>query len=133
VDGYQFNQQLEMNSGKILVVDDDESILDAIGMILTTEGYDVDLLPTGEEIFNHIQSFHPDLIILDVMLGTVDGRDLCNKIKSTESTTHIPIIMISATHNLKEMIHERCTPDEYISKPFDMDNLINKVQSTIEA
>jgi DNA-binding response OmpR family regulator len=120
-----------MNSNKILVVDDDLSILDAIGMILESEGYNVDLLPEGKDIFRRIDDFHPDLIILDVMLGEVDGRELCNTIKKTESINHIPIIMISATHNIKETIFERCSPDDFISKPFDMNNLINKVHTRL--
>jgi DNA-binding response OmpR family regulator len=102
-------------------------------MILESEGYSVDLLPEGKKVFDHIDNFHPDLIILDVMLGEVDGRDLCSQIKKAKDTTHIPIIMISATHNMKEIIFEKCKPDDYLSKPFDINTLINKVQTNLSA
>lgn len=118
---------------KILVVDDDLAILDVVGMILENEGYVVDLLSQGEQLFEHIAEFHPDLIILDVMLGSVDGRELCNQIKHRQGSNHIPVIMISASHNMRQMIKAFCMPDDFIEKPFDINDLISKVQLRISA
>jgi DNA-binding response OmpR family regulator len=122
-----------MGKGKILIVDDNEAILHMIGFILEDEGFQVDLMADGISIFEHIYEFKPDLIILDVMLGDLDGRDICNHIKNTKSTFHIPVIMISATHNLAEFAQKNCRPDDFLEKPFDIINLIRKVELKLSA
>ncbi|MGV3687195.1 MAG: response regulator [Daejeonella sp.] len=122
-----------MKKRKILVVDDDLDILEIIGLILESEGYEVELMSNGQEIFEHITQFSPDLIILDVMLGNMDGREICNNIKNTRDTLHIPIIMISATHNMAESLRKNCQPDDFLEKPFDIVSLINKVELKLTA
>ena len=122
-----------MEKRKILIVDDDQDILEIIGLIFESEGYEVELMSSGKEIFEHISQFNPDLIILDVMLGNMDGREICNNIKNTKDTLHIPIIMISATHNMAEFIKKSCRPDDFLEKPFDIVNLINKVELKLTA
>ena len=122
-----------MEKRKILIVDDDLDILEVIGLILEAEGYEVELMSSGKEIFDHISTFNPDLIILDVMLGNMDGREICNNIKNSKNTYHIPIIMISATHNMAEFIKKNCRPDDFLEKPFDIVNLINKVELKLTA
>ncbi|MHB1177494.1 MAG: response regulator [Daejeonella sp.] len=117
-----------MGKGKILIVDDDLDILEVIGLILEEEGFQVELMRNGKDIFEHISNFHPDLIILDVMLGNMDGREICNSIKNTKITHHIPVIMISATHNMDQFIKKNCKPDDFLAKPFDIINLIHKVE-----
>ncbi len=122
-----------MDKRKILVVDDDLDILEVIGLILESEGYEVDLMSNGRQVFEHISEFHPDLIIMDVMLGNMDGREICNNLKNTEDTLHIPVIMISATHNMAEFVKKDCRPDDFLEKPFDIVNLINKVELKLTA
>lgn len=122
-----------MEKRKILIVDDDLDILEVIGLILESEGYEVELMSSGQEIFEHISQFNPDLIILDVMLGNMDGREICNNIKNTKDTLHIPIIMISATHNMAEFIKKNCRPDDFLEKPFDIVTLIHKVELKLSA
>ncbi len=122
-----------MKKRKILIVDDDLDILEVIGLILESEGYEVELVSNGQQIFDHISQFNPDLIILDVMLGDMDGREICRNIKNSEGTLHIPIIMISATHNMAESIKKSCKPDDFIEKPFDIVNLITKVELKLSA
>lgn len=122
-----------MEKRKILIVDDDRDILEVMGIIMESEGYKVDLMSSGQKIFDHISTFNPDLIILDVMLGSMDGREICKKIKNTEDTLHIPIIMISASHNVAESVKKECEPDDFVAKPFDILNLINKVELKLSA
>jgi CheY-like chemotaxis protein len=122
-----------MDKRKIMVVDDDLDILEVIGLILELEGYDVELISNGREVFEHISDFHPDLIIMDVMLGNMDGREICNSIKNQPETLHIPIILISATHNMAEFLRKNCRPDDFLEKPFDIVNLINKVELKLSA
>ncbi|RJQ25375.1 response regulator, partial [Candidatus Parcubacteria bacterium] len=72
----------------------------------------------------------PDLIIMDVWIGGIDGNELAKKIKLEESTKKIPIILISALADLSKIASE-CRADDYIEKPFEIDNLINIVKKNI--
>ncbi|WP_244095053.1 response regulator [Pedobacter alluvionis] len=118
---------------KILVVDDNEEILEVIELILKLEGYDISGLMDVSHFSKRINEFKPDLILLDVMLGAFDGRDLCNLLKSDQSTLHIPVIMISASHNLNDSKGNVCSPNDFIAKPFDVNNLINKINAQLAA
>ncbi|ARS39033.1 response regulator [Sphingobacteriaceae bacterium GW460-11-11-14-LB5] len=118
---------------RILVVDDNQEILELIELILNLEGYQVSGLMDASHFNQRITDFKPDLILLDVMLGALDGRDLCNLLKADQLTLHIPVIMISASHNLSDMKGSICHPNDFIAKPFDISNLINKVSAQLAA
>lgn len=112
---------------KILVIDDNQDILEMIRLLLELEGYDVKGLDNGHQLMEEVDTYHPDLIIMDVMLGDMDGRLLCNTLKHTRNTETIPVIMISASHNLKQLLSKFCEPDDFLAKPFDINRLIDKV------
>ena len=118
---------------KILVVDDNQEILEVIELILELEGYQVSALIDANRFNERLTEFKPDLILLDVMLGSLDGRDLCNSLKADKVTVDIPVIMISASHNLNDMQNRICYPNDFIAKPFDIDNLISKVNQQLAA
>ncbi len=120
-------------SKRILAVDDNPHILQAIQDILEFSGYEVDSLLDGNAIFETIANNTPDLILLDVMLGGIDGRDICHAIKEDSSTHNIPVILISATHNLSDVKGDDGCPDDFVAKPFDIDYLLNKIQKFIPA
>jgi DNA-binding response OmpR family regulator len=117
---------------KILVVDDDEDILETIQLILEIGGYDVEPLNDAQLVFERISDFGPDLILLDVVLGKIDGRVICSQIKSHEETRHIPILMMSGLYDLKEVKEMECAPDDFMSKPFKMDTLLEKIESLVK-
>src|SRR5690242_3101362 len=87
---------------KVLVIDDDVDILDAIQLALSMAGYTVEALPKGDGAYAKILTFHPDVVILDVMLSGSDGCQICQQLKSDPQTQHIPIVMISAKPEAKE-------------------------------
>lgn len=118
---------------KILAVDDDNDILDVIRIILEDEGYEVATLTHGKDIIESITSIRPDLILLDVMLSGMDGRELCKTIKADEHFNLIPIIMISASHNLQNYNALPGPPNGFIPKPFDIDKLVNVVNGHFAA
>lgn len=118
-------------SKKILAVDDDREIVDVIKIILEDEGYEVSTLTTGKNIFNVISSIRPDLILLDVMLGGMDGREICKSIKSHAIFKYIPIVMISASHNLQNFLKLPGSPNDFLSKPFDIEHLLIKVKKQL--
>ncbi|MFD2145689.1 response regulator [Mucilaginibacter antarcticus] len=113
---------------KILAVDDDKDILEIIQLILEDSGYEVETLADGQHLFEKINEVHPDLIILDIMLGNLDGRDLCRKVKAKMETHDIPVIMLSASHTITEGFTKNGNPDDFIAKPFDIEVLIQTVE-----
>ena len=113
---------------KILVVDDDQSILDSMEIALSLEDYEVDTTTRGEETFSKIQSFKPDLIFMDVYLSGMDGTEITKKIKEDENTKDIPVIIFSANKSMKEVFLESGA-DDFIGKPFNMDELYAKVKN----
>ncbi|EDM38597.1 response regulator with a winged-helix DNA-binding domain [Pedobacter sp. BAL39] len=113
---------------KILVVDDNREIREVITWLLEMEGYIVKGLDNGRDVASNIDEFTPDLIILDVMLGDVDGRDICNNLKHQELTAKLPIIMISASHDPQRLLRKSCHPNDFLPKPFDIQCLLDKVE-----
>ena len=114
---------------KILVLDDNQDILELITLLLELEGYQVMALNDGHELSVAIAHCRPDVIIMDVMLGDLDGRELCAGMKEDLLTSTIPIIMISASHDLQiGSMAEGCRPNDFLAKPFDIYCLIEKVQ-----
>jgi CheY-like chemotaxis protein len=111
---------------KILVVDDDESILEVVQIVLEGEGYQVQTC-LNSECFQHFDSDQPDLILLDILLSGEDGRQICKQLKSDEKTAHIPIIMLSA-HSDASKVADTSGADDFLEKPFDVDMLIEIVE-----
>ena len=113
---------------RILVVDEDQSILDSMEIALDLQGYEVETTTKGEETFSKIKSFNPDLILMDVYLSGMDGREICKQIKEDDKTKHIPVIIFSANRSMKEVFKESGAND-FIGKPFNMDELYEKVKN----
>jgi DNA-binding response OmpR family regulator len=118
-----------MKAKKVLVVDDDNDILDVIRIILEDEGYEVSTLDNAKNVLDELTGNVPDLILLDVMLGGIDGRDVCKSLKANMVFKTIPIVMISASHNLSGFLHQDGGADGFIAKPFDIDDLVGVVNS----
>lgn len=118
---------------RILAVDDNPDILDVINEILSYEGYEVCTISDGHDIFDAIAEINPDLILLDVMLNDMDGREICLAIKEDKSIKHIPVIMISASHDMHTELNNHGAPNDFIAKPFDMYYLISKVSDQLAA
>jgi DNA-binding response OmpR family regulator len=118
---------------KILAVDDDRDIVEVIKIILEDEGYEVSTLTSGIDVLKVVASMRPDLILLDVMLGGMDGRDICRQIKNHKLFKNIPVVMISASHNLQNLVAQPGSPNDFISKPFDIDRLVKTVKAQLAA
>jgi DNA-binding response OmpR family regulator len=117
----------------ILIVDDDSEMVELICLILMEEGYNVWTLTSGDVIEKTMTTFNPDLILMDVMLADMDGRELCKQLKSSAQTNHIPVILISGSDELKLDVHSNGAPDDFISKPFDIESLLQKVGNQLAA
>ncbi len=110
---------------KILVVDDDEGIVEVVQIVLEGEGYQVSTNMDGEDL-HFLQESVPDLILLDVLLAGIDGRDVCRSLKSDPATQHIPVIILSA-HSDASRVADMSGADDFLEKPFDVDVLIDIV------
>ncbi|MBE3561243.1 MAG: response regulator [Ktedonobacteraceae bacterium] len=112
---------------KILVVDDDEDIVEVMQIVLQTEGYEVITSPDGDYLTHYSQGL-PDLILLDVLLKGQNGSEICRRLKSDARTASIPVIMLSA-HTETEKLADISGADDFLEKPFDVDELLGKVAS----
>lgn len=110
---------------KILVVDDDESITEVLQIVLEGEGYEVEISLDGSCIPD-FPGNQPDLILLDILLQSKDGRKLCQQLKSDPKTSHIPVIVLSA-HSDGSRAASDNGADDFLEKPFDVDVLISTV------
>lgn len=112
---------------RILVVDDNTEILELITIILERNGFEILTSPKGEHTLSNVESFAPQLILLDVFLGGMNGTDICRDLKANPKTQHIPIIMFSA-HSNHNAIMQQCKANDFLAKPFDISNLISKIE-----
>jgi DNA-binding response OmpR family regulator len=118
-----------MSAKKILVVDDEIDLVETLRFPLELEGYNVLVSHDGEDALSQARKEKPDLILLDLMLPKLDGYKVCRLLKFDERYKHIPILMLTAKTQEKDKILGMETgADEYITKPFEMDYLIEKVK-----
>jgi DNA-binding response OmpR family regulator len=110
----------------IYILEDNDDIRELISYLLVEENYEVKGYPTVKEFKKIMLSSHPDMIVLDVMLADGNGIDVCDELKSNERTNDIPILMMSA-HSQAYDIKQRCAAEDFISKPFDIDDFVKRV------
>jgi len=108
---------------RILAIDDDSDLLDVFPMIFNNSDYNLKCVTDISDLDNLIADFKPDLILLDIWIGKIDGRVVCNYLKSHEKTGQIPIILISGV--VIDIDDAHCTPDAIIQKPFDINALLS--------
>lgn len=116
---------------KILVVDDDLDIGTVLKMMLSYNGYEVTTIINADKTKETLSNQHFDLLILDMLISGINGTDVCRKMKSDSSTAEIPVLMISALSDA-EPVCRQAGADDFISKPFDMRAIINKVNNLIK-
>ncbi|RZM18513.1 MAG: response regulator [Pedobacter sp.] len=112
---------------KILIVDDDQDIVEVTKLLLEIEGYRVLGMHDPNNVIDNVRNYRPELLILDVMLGDIDGREICHHLKNSSDTKHIPILMFSAVHDFQSIKDNRCDADDFISKPYHVDTMLEKV------
>ena len=115
---------------KIFIADDDDDILSILAMMLKTKGYNITASVNANTVFDQ-QGDLPDLILLDIWMSGIDGRDICNRLKSDPVMKDIPVIFISANSRLEE-IATSCKASDYISKPFEMDHLLKRIEANLK-
>jgi DNA-binding response OmpR family regulator len=117
-----------MNHPKILLVDDNEDLLMITQIILKGQGYETFLATSIEEAERKIKIHRPQLLLLDVCIGDGDGRDFCRQLKSNTDTSDIHVILMSGDDIGPE---NNCIGNDFLSKPFDFNELIEKVKEQL--
>lgn len=117
----------------IMVVDDTPDNIKTVGELLRGQGYRIIAVTSGEAVFEALQRYTPDLILLDIMMPDVSGIDVCRRLKAIPSVAHIPIIFLSALY-FKEYILSgfQAGGVDYVTKPFDALELTARVQTHLE-
>ena len=114
---------------RILVVDDDLHIRENLKRLLSYEGYTVTLAADGREAFTRIAEAPPDLVVLDLMLPGIDGREVCRRIRQTDD---MPILMLTAKGTLGDKVDGLDSgADDYLVKPFQPDELMARVRALL--
>ena len=111
---------------RILIADDDPGIVDAIELLLEFEGYQVSSTIDGSTVLD-MKLELPDLLLLDIWMSGEDGRDICKKLKQSELTKNIPVIMVSASKDIKASAMA-AGADDFLAKPFEMNDLLDKIK-----
>jgi len=114
---------------RILLVEDEAAIADSVAYSMRNEGFEVEIAADGLSALSLYRSFHPDLIILDLMLPKLNGLDLCRAIRKESS---VPIIMLTAkTEEIDRVLGLELGADDYVSKPFSIRELIARVKAVL--
>ncbi len=123
-----------MSKGRILVVEDDFDISNMLRIYFTGQQYEVQIAPRGGDALQMTRKQLPNLIILDIMLPDMNGYDVCRELRTTTRTSHIPIIFLTQKDERSDKITGlELGADDYITKPFDIEELKLRVQNAIAA
>jgi len=118
---------------KILIVEDEESLLKLESILLTTKGYLVQGATTGLAALEAVAAEPPDLILLDIMLPELDGFEVCARIRNNPDTARIPIIFLTAKKTPEDVARGReVGADEYITKPFKSALVMEKIEKLLK-
>lgn len=118
-----------VNKQKILIVDDDNNIAELISLYLTKECFETMIVNDGESALTAVDSFEPNLMLLDLMLPGIDGYQVCREIRSKST---LPIIMLSAKGEVfDKVLGLELGADDYMEKPFDSKELVARVKAVL--
>ena len=113
-----------------MVVDDDQDLAEMLGIVLTSSGFDVDLVSRGDEALEVFRNNPPDLVLLDVMLPGIDGIEVCRLIRKESM---VPIVMLSAKCETQDIVRGlEAGADDYMQKPFrDKAELVARIRTRL--
>jgi DNA-binding response OmpR family regulator len=123
----------EARAARVLVADDDPSILRLLQVNFRIEGFEVETATHGEEVLPAAKRFAPDVVVLDVMMPGVDGWEVCRRLREDEQTAGIPVVFLSARAQDEDRERSRALEAEYVTKPFEPSHLTDLVKRLAEA
>lgn len=121
-----------MGNARILIVEDDHDISNMLRIYFAGQGYEVDIAARGEIALEKTRQGLPHLIVLDIMLPDIDGYEVCRRLRTNTRTSHIPVIFLTQKDERSDKLQGlELGADDYITKPFDIDELKLRVQNAI--
>lgn len=121
-----------MGKARLLVVEDDNDISNMLKIYFSGLGYDVDVAPRGSDALDKTRQVLPHLIVLDIMLPDIDGYEVCRTLRKNTRTSHIPVIFLTQKDERSDKLQGlELGADDYITKPFDIEELKLRVQGAI--
>lgn len=114
----------------MLIIENDQDIRNIVEFILEEQGFKTLSTPEPENL-DEIISFEPDLILLDEFINDRPGHRLCKKIKQIDALKNIPVIILSTANDI-EIIAEECNANDFIGKPFNVSDMIDKVMRLVD-
>jgi len=113
---------------RVVVVDDDREIREALRDALQDAGYEVFIVPNGLRLLSVLSVARPDVILLDVMMSWIDGFGLCEALKQNPRFCEIPVVFMSARTGLEDIRRGlACGAVDYVTKPFELDALLDRL------
>ncbi|HEY4309599.1 MAG TPA: response regulator [Pirellulales bacterium] len=121
-----------MSRERVLVVDDEQDLLELVSYNLNKEGFRVVCVSSGEEALAAARRDMPDLILLDLLLPTVDGLEVCRRLKADPRTQHIPVLMLTAKSEETDVVTGlELGAEDYVTKPFSPRVLVARVKALL--
>jgi DNA-binding response OmpR family regulator len=115
---------------RVLIIDNDEATLDVLQEAFCYEGFDVRAVNETNNIFLLIDEHAPDILLVDYILNGINGGELCSQVKADSRTSKLPVIIMSSYHKVfLSLGNYRC--DDFIPKPFDLFELIDRVKKQV--
>jgi CheY-like chemotaxis protein len=115
-----------MSKKKILIFDDDTTILEVITIIFEENGFQVEISETSHDILERVAQYRPDVILMDNWIPRIGGVEATRLLKSHEEFKNIPVIYVTANNDIVALARE-AQADDYVAKPFNLDDLEEKV------
>jgi DNA-binding response OmpR family regulator len=121
-----------MSKARLLIVEDDFDISNMLRIYFSGQNYEVDIAPRGSVALEKTRSNLPHLIVLDIMLPDIDGFEVCRNLRTSTRTSHVPIIFLTQKDERSDKLQGlELGADDYITKPFDIEELKLRVQRAI--
>jgi DNA-binding response OmpR family regulator len=116
---------------RLIIVDDDEDLLEMVSFVLRSQGMEIKSLSTGALLFKSMAIEKPDMLVMDVYLGDMDGRTICKQLKNTKEYSTVPVLLYSAGNISKTSIVDSLA-DDFLQKPFDVLTLVKRIEENIK-
>ncbi len=121
-----------MKKNRILVVEDEESLLKLESILLSSKGYNVTGVMDGKSALEEVMTHRPDLVILDIMLPEIDGFEVCRRIRENPATSTIPVVMLTAKKNSQDVARgAEVGANAYLTKPFKSAKVIEVIEELL--